>query len=163
MAFGSSTISDFGGAASDLFASFGANEKAAGDEAEAAGYRQAAGLARQNVTLEQVSTNIQQLQQEREAAKVIGTQRAEVAGSGFEESGSALDLLRSSAQQGALAKALIGEQGQIQETAFEQQATSYDTMANAAEAAASAAKTSGIGALVAGGFKLAAGLFTLAP
>jgi hypothetical protein len=45
----------------------------------------------------------------------LGGQEADVAGAGFSEGGSALDLLRSSASQGALTHAVLGQQGLITE------------------------------------------------
>jgi hypothetical protein len=45
--------------------------------------------------------------------------------------GSALDILRESASQGALTRAVTGEQGLSQEEGFHQQAASYRNMAAA--------------------------------
>src|SRR5690242_1182569 len=127
MAFGADTIGNIGGAVSDLFAAKAGRIRAEGYEAEAAGYLKSAKLTRENIPLEEAATSIKQLQTEREALKAVGAQQSEVAGFGFEESGSALDLLRASNSQAALANQLIGEQGAIQVNAFRQQANSYDT------------------------------------
>lgn len=161
MQIGQSTFSNFGGAVSDLFAGFAAKDqgrlkaqgmmigaagtrlnaeglriKARGDLAEAANYDLAAGLARQNIAYTEQSTAIKQAQQEREQYMAIGGTRADVAGAGFAESGSALDILRSSAAQGALTHAVIGQQGMITEAGYEEQAKSYETMAAAGRMAA---------------------------
>src|SRR5581483_7490836 len=104
---------------------------------------------------------IQEMQVQREAYKAIGGQIADVAGAGFAESGSALDLLRSSAAQGALAKQLVTEQGGIQVESYKTQAASYDAMAQAADMAAQADRESGLGSFISGGIRAAAGIATL--
>jgi hypothetical protein len=55
------------------------------------------------------------------------------------ESGSALDLLRDSASQGALTKATLQQQGIIDQDSYEAQAKSYDLMQQSALVAATAA------------------------
>ncbi len=44
-----------------------------------------------------------------------------MAGAGLGESGSALDILRDSASQGALTKATLGQQGLINEAGYQEQ------------------------------------------
>jgi hypothetical protein len=168
MAFGSSTISDIGGAASDLFAGLGAEAqgalqaeglqitaqgtrisaqstelgaeglriKASGDLAEAGNYDIAAGLATENEQFTEASTRIQEAQSDRQVTQAIGGQAAGVAGAGFASSGSALDLMRDSAQQGALAHGTLASQGAITEAGYTEQAASFTTMANAGRATA---------------------------
>lgn len=149
MALSSNTFSLGGGAVSDLFAGFSARDKAnmraeglnlnasglrikaQGDLAEATNYDRAAGLARENEQYIVQSQRIQQLQLDRQIAGSIGGQQADVAGAGLKQSGSALDLLRDSASQGALAKDVLARQGAIQEQGYEEQAQSYETMAAA--------------------------------
>ncbi len=138
MALGSSTFSDFGGAVSDLFASSGHRSKAQGDRIEAQNYGLASDLAIQNEKFTETSTAIKQAQIERENVKMIGGQEADVASAGFAASGSALDLLRDSAAQGALTHAVAGEQGLITEAGYTEQAQSYQNMQKAALLAASA-------------------------
>jgi hypothetical protein len=70
--------------------------------------------------------------------KSLGQTRADVAGAGFAESGSALDILRESASQGALTKSVMATQGLITEAGYQEQADSYRTMATAAGIAADA-------------------------
>lgn len=168
MAIGASTFSDLGGAASDLFAGFGASDKGAlqasglritaqgtrisadstrlsaqglrlkaqGDLAEAGNYDRAAGLAQQNEAFTAQSTRVQQAQLDRQVTQAIGGQQASVAGAGFASSGSALDLMRDSASQGALAHGVLGQQGAITEAGFDEQAKSFQTMAAAGRATA---------------------------
>src|SRR5260221_2503692 len=138
MALGSSPFSDFCGAGSGLFASSGHRSKAQGDRIEAQNYGLASDLAIQNEKFTETSTAIKQAQIERENVKMIGGQEADVASAGFAASGSALDLLRDSAAQGALTHAVAGEQGLITEAGYTEQAQSYQNMQKAALLAASA-------------------------
>lgn len=162
MALGSSTFSNFGGAVGDIFAGIGADIKAKGDELEATNYRLAAQYADKEATYSEWSTAIKQYQEGREIYGAISEQKADVGAAGFGASGSALDLLRDSAQQGALTQAVLGEQGLITEEGYKEQAQSYTNMAQAADLAAKGEKTAAIGDYIAGGFKAAAGVATLA-
>ena len=134
---GGTNFGDLGGAVSDLFGAFG-------DSAEGSAYKKAAALERQNEQLAEASTRIQETQAQRQLQMAQGETSSEVAGAGFTQGGSALDIMRSNAEQGALNKSLIQEQGQIQVNNFEQQAESFDTMAKTAEGASIGA---GIGGL----------------
>jgi len=168
MALSSTTFSDLGGAASELFAGFGAQQKAnlqgegiqiqakgtqisadstritaeslrtkaQGDLAEASNYDLASGLATENAAYTNISTRIQQSQALRQETQTIGSQRAGVAGAGFSSGGTALNLMRDSANQGALAQGVIGMQGAITEAGYKEQASSFDTMAAAGRATA---------------------------
>ena len=163
MATGASTFTDVGGAVADLFAGLGAatssqlkaqgldieamgtdisaqslQVKAAGDLAEAQEYGLAGALASQNAAFTDVSTKIQLAQQDRQTTMTIGSQKAAVGGGGLAESGSALDVLRESASQGALAKSVLASQGQITEAGFNEQAASYDLMQTTAQTTATA-------------------------
>ena len=169
MAFGPSTFSDFAGAASDLFSSQTNAEadriKAQGDFAEARSYEMAANLALLNEQYTKTETAVKQFQNEREIYQTVSQQQAGVAGGGLAESGSALDLLRSSASQGALSQAIIGQQGLITEAGYQEQHDSYVNMANAAMQAGQeeqdiASKTETAG-WITGGIKIAAGIATL--
>jgi hypothetical protein len=148
-----------GGAVGDIFGAFGSWELAKGNRASAGFYRQGAGLARENATLAKVSADIQEFQEGRKIYKAIGGQQADVAGAGFAASGTALDLLRDSTAQGALAKGLIDLQGHIQENAYMQQAFAMDAQAQAAESAASAAELGGWGSLLKGAIGIGAAAF----
>lgn len=134
--FGPSTFSNAGGAVSDLFSSDlqarGMHIKATGQRTEAGLYEQAAQLADLNDEFTKQSTAIKQTQSDREVSLGIGRESADIAGAGFSASGSALDLLRDSASQGALTHAVLGQQGLITEAGYEEQANSYRTMEAAA-------------------------------
>jgi hypothetical protein len=110
--------------------------KAQGDLAEAGNYDLASELARENEAFTDQSTRIQQTQLDRQVTQAIGGQQAGVASAGFASSGSALDLMRDSASQGALAKGVLAQQGTITEAGFEEQAKSFDTMATTGRATA---------------------------
>lgn len=112
--------------------------KAGGDIAEAENYDLAAGLARENAGYTAASTRIQQYQQQRQLTQAIGGQRAAQAAGGGAAGGSSMDVMRDSAAQGALAKNVLGTQGQITEAGFEEQAKSYETMSRAGRVAAAA-------------------------
>jgi hypothetical protein len=96
MAFGPTTLSDFGGGVSDLFAASGDKAKQQYDYAEASNYELAAGLADQNEKFTETSTAIKEAQQQRELTMNLGGQQADTAGAGFAASGSSLDILRDS-------------------------------------------------------------------
>ena len=161
MAFGSGTISSIGGAVSDLFAADAHRSKAAGDRIEAQNYGLASTLATQNEKFAETSTAIKQAQLDRENAKMLGGQQADVAAAGFAASGSALDLMRDSAAQGALTKAVGAEQGLITEAGYTEQATSYDNMQRAALMAASAEDKAATGAEITAGIKGVAAVASL--
>jgi hypothetical protein len=169
MAFGQSTFSDFAGAASDLFSSqLGAESdriKAQGDLAEATSYDMAAQLALLNEQYTKTETAVKETQNEREIYQTISSQQAGVAGGGLAASGSALDLLRSSASQGALSQAIIGQQGLITEAGYQEQHDSYTNMAAAARAAAASeeqlASDTETAGWITGGIKAIAGVATL--
>jgi hypothetical protein len=141
MAFGTGTIANIGGAVQDLFGSEAHELKAKGLRLEAQNYDEAAGFATQNAGFARTSSEIKQAQLDRESYKALGGIQADVAGAGFAASGSALDILRDSASQGALMKAVASTQGLIQEEGYNVQAKSYQNMSQAAEFAAQAEDT----------------------
>src|ERR1700730_1807858 len=100
-----------GAAVGDIFAGFGALAKAQGDIFEQQNYLLASKYALQEAAFTKTSTAIQEMQQTREITKALGQTQADEAGAGFATSGSAMDILRESASQGALTKAVAGEQG----------------------------------------------------
>ena len=103
--------------------------KAQGDIAESQNYDLAANLATENAGYTAESTRIQQSQQQRQETMTIGSQQAAVGGAGFAEGGSAFYLMKSSANQGALASGAIASQGAITEAGYNEQAQSFQTMA----------------------------------
>ena len=155
MALSSSTFSAAGGAVDSIFAGIGdlaqgklkakglnlqasgLRIKAQGDLAEAGEYDLAGNLALKNKAFTEQSQQIKQMQLDRQIETSQGETEAGVAGAGFAKSGSALDLLRDSASQGALTKAVLGQQGLITEAGFQEQSESYNLMSSAARSAAS--------------------------
>lgn len=104
---------------------------AAFDAAE--GYTKAAEYAGKSADITALSTKLQVVQKERETYGVLGGQRADIAASGGFATGSALDIIKSSAQQASLSKQLIANQGLITELGFRAQESAYGAQASAAE------------------------------
>lgn len=133
MAFGNATFSNAGGAVGDLLQGQATAKslrlKAAGSLVEGENYGLAADLARRNEEFTRQSTDVKLTMADRQLYQTIGTQEAQIAGAGFGQSGSALDILRDSASQGALTHALVSQQGLIEEASYQQQAKSYDNLA----------------------------------
>lgn len=129
MALSSATFSDLGGAVSDIFGGIGSLKAASA-------YTKASQIELQNAQIAKESTAIQETQTQRQIFQTIGAQQTAVGAGGFDQSGTAQDLLRSSVSQGALQKQVIQEQGQINFNAYEAQATAYQGQAAAAKAAA---------------------------
>jgi hypothetical protein len=100
------------------------------------------------------------MQAERQMYSSMSQTRADIAGGGFAASGSGLDILASSASQGALQQAVIQRQGLITEEGYQEQAQSYN-MESAADMAASAEKKAATGAEIGAGFQFAAGVASL--
>ena len=161
MALSSSTFSSAGGAVESLFGGFALKAKAAGNRMQAQEYDLAAELSLKNEKFTEISTAIKMQQAQRGIETVLGEQKADVAASGFEASGSALDLLRDSASQGALHKETLGQQGLIEEAGYEEQAKSYQLMAQSARMAADAEDRGAIGSFISGGFKGMAAIASL--
>lgn len=170
MAFGNQTFSAAGSAVGDIFGGMATKTqddiKAQGLEAEGEQYDMAATLARQNEDFTRTSTALQVQQQQRSVELGIGSEKATTASAGFAESGTALDLLRSSAQQGALQKAVLGQQGLIKEAGYEEQAKSYDLMAATSKQMAQETEKAGdqseMFGFITGGIKFAAAAATFA-
>lgn len=158
---GKDTFADIGGAVSDLFAAEGHRSKAQGDLLEKQNYLLASDLALQNEKFTETSTAIKQSQLDRSIYQTIGGQQADVAGAGFGASGSALDLLRDSASQGALTKAVAAQQGLITEAGYEEQSKTAQNMAQAAQVAADAENKAAFGADITGAIKGVAAIATL--
>lgn len=156
----SGTVTGISAGISDIFAGQADFAKAGYDRIEGQEYSLAAQLATQNAQFTQQATAIKQAQTSREVSKSLGATTAAVAGAGFATSGSALDILRESASQGALTKAVVGEQGLITEAGYNEQAQSYNLMASAANQAASAETTAGHEAQLLGGIDIAASIGT---
>lgn len=168
-AFGNATFTDLSGAVGDILqgqaTARGLRLKAAGDTAEAGNYDMASALARENSQFTVQSTAVKEAQTQRELYLGLGKTSADVTGSGFQMSGSALDILRMGASQGALTKQIVGQQGLITEAGFNEQADAYRNMASAARFAASEeegmAGDAERNGMITGGIKGAAAIATL--
>lgn len=136
MAFGSGTFNSLGAAAQDLFSIDTHRTKAAGLRLEAGNYDRSAGFSEQNARFTELSTGIKTMQLDRELYKTLGGQQADIAGAGFGASGSALDIMRDSATQGALMRQVATEQGLITEEGYKVEAENYRAMGEAARMAA---------------------------
>jgi hypothetical protein len=161
MAFGTGTIGSAGGAVQDLFAADAHRSKAQGLRIQADSYDRSAEFSEQSAQFTKTSTEIKQAQLDRDIYKTLGGQAADVAGAGFAASGSALDILRDSASQGALTKAVGSLQGLITEEGFEVQAKNYTAMGAAARLAADAEDNAADGAMWSSAFKGAAAITSI--
>ncbi len=132
---------ELGNTASDTGAAAAYNITAAGDANEANLYDQAAGVGTTNAATELVSGQLQEFQNTRQLMNTIGSQKAGYAGAGFQDSGTTLDVARSSLQQGLLQNQVIGENSNLAAGGYLEQAvanTAAGAAANTAGAAASA-------------------------
>ena len=139
------------GGVGDLFSGIFAG---LGDYAEGKAYSQAAKYAKQNAVVSEEAGQIKSFQTERAIYRTLGAQKAQYAGAGLTESGSAQDVLRSSISQGSLEKAIVNEQTQINVTGYEEQAAQFKGMATAA-------KEAGTGDIIGGIFKAAAAIIPI--
>lgn len=138
MAFGAGTFNSLGQAAQDIFSIDTHRTKAAGLRIEAGNYDRSATFSDQNARFTEISTGLKTMQMDRETYKALGGIKADVAGAGFAESGSALDIMRDSASQAALMRGTVTEQGLLTEQGYQVEAENYRQMGEAARMAASA-------------------------
>lgn len=115
--------------------------QATGAAAEAGQYDTAAGIAEGNAQLALVGGDIEKYQAMRQVQKTIGAQRATGAASGFADAGSALDVARSSLQQGLLQTQLIGTNADLKAGGYLEQAASAQAEASAAGTASAYASS----------------------
>lgn len=139
----------FGQGIGDLFSAQGSQEAANI-------LNQAAQVGQQMETLEGVSGKLQQQQQQRQLYQVQGQQVAAAGANNTATAGSALNIIRSSQQQGALTQQLTGVQTGIQQEGTQMQVLQIQAEAAQAEAAAQAQTAAGIGSLLGGGVTLGA-------
>jgi hypothetical protein len=136
--FGSGTVGLIGGAVSDMFSADALRFKQKGDILEAQQYRLASQLAELNKTYTKESTDIKEFQLQRKDFQTEGDLAADIAANNFEQSGSAIDVMRDSATQAAIERGVASQQGLIEEAGYEEQAQSYQLMAQAKDEAAQA-------------------------
>lgn len=144
MALDDNLFNDLGGGISSLFSGLG-------ELSSAKAYSQAAKLNQSNALIAASSANLNAALETRNAMQARGTIQASTAATGFTLGGSAGDLLRMQSQQGAIAKSLILQQGELQ-------SQSYQAQAAAEQGQAAAAKMSGGGGIFGGLLKIASGL-----
>jgi hypothetical protein len=161
MAFGTGTVGAFGGAVKDIFQGFAFEASADGKRLEAQNYDRASAFAEDNADFTRTSTAVKLYQTQRSIDKAVGGAEADIAASGFTESGSALDILRDSISQGAITKALASQQGEITEAGYEEQAKAYKLMAESSRLAADALDDAATGAYIGAGFKALGGITSL--
>ena len=147
MAGAGGAVSDIGSGVSDLFS-------AAGDFLSGQAYSLASSYDTKSAKITKLATGIQEQQQQRQAFMVLGATNAAVAGSGFENSGSAMDILKSNAQQASLNKALVGEQGYLTQTGYEEAAAVAKEQAKAANMSGIGQSVAGIASIVTGGMQI---------
>lgn len=145
-----------GGAVDTIFGGLGAFDTAKGYKSQAKGYERAAEISRINRGISQQASDIEMVQAERDIYRTTGAQTAAIGANNLSATGSALDILKDSAQQGSMTRQLLGRQSAIQDLAYEQEELSFLGQAEAAKAAAKSSKKSGIGGLISGGIKIAA-------
>jgi hypothetical protein len=125
---------DSAGAFNTLSSGIGSLFSSAGSAAEASAYKQAAAYSQQNAEIAKQAEQIQVTQAQRAIYQTIGGQQAQYGAAGLAESGSAMDILKSSQQQGNLQMQMLHAQGQINQNAYMEQAAANTGMANAASA-----------------------------
>lgn len=155
MPFGTGTIGNIGGAVADLYAADADRMRGRGQRKEAESYDIAADLSIENRKFAESSNIIKTAQLDRQIMKTEATQQADVAASGFTQGGSALDIMRSSASQGALTRAVLQQQGAITDLGYKEQEESYRKMAEVSRMSADAMDKAAQGADISAGFKFA--------
>lgn len=141
-------MSDWFGAANSLFGGVGS---LLGGNAAASGSKKAAALYGRAADLTATATGLKETAASRQIYQTLGGGIADAAANGLNQSGSAEDILRSGAQQGALSKALIQIQGDID-------VNSLNARKEDALASASAQSAGGIGGFLKGALGVAAAL-----
>jgi hypothetical protein len=130
-------LSDTGTAISDLYAASGASDAATS-------YAEAARIARENAAISRAATATRNMQIERGNIRILGEQAADIGGAGFAASGTALDLMRASHQEGEITRVVNEEQGAIQANAYEEQALQFASMEASANASAKGLRIAGM-------------------
>ncbi len=161
MAESINTYGLIGGGVSDIFQGIGGGYKARGNRYEAENYREASRFADLEAKIQHATTTVETSQVLRQVYQGLGRVEAGAAGAGFTSGGSAGDILRSSAQQGALQASMATQTGQVAEIGYEEQSKSYANMAKAADEAAKAQEFGSIGSFATGAVKIGAAVALL--
>jgi hypothetical protein len=122
-----------------------------GGSSAASGYREEAKFYGEAAQYQKLSGQLQDVAARRNAYQIIGKTQADVAGSGLKMAGSAVDVLRSNAQQASLTRSIGDINNNIQ-------VQSYLAQQQGAEAEATASESSGLfgglGQILGGGLAL---------
>lgn len=111
-----------------------------GANAEAAAYSTEAALAGGNQQTEAISEQVRELQIQRNVDQTVGAQKATVASNGFAQSGSALDIMRSSYRQGYLGQQISAMQSEEVQRGYLESAAAAEGDMTAAQVRASGAQ-----------------------
>lgn len=123
-------MADYFGAAEDLFQGVG---DVFSGFSEAAGSKQAAKFYGEAATYSEDAGQIRGIMLRRQAFQTIGGAQADVASSGLKMSGTAQEVMRSSAQQASLSQAVNNINTQIQVGSYQAQEASANAAAKAQE------------------------------
>lgn len=121
-------------------AAAGSTLNAQGAQIEADAYGTAAGLAESNQQNEAIFEQVRQLQIMRNVDMTAGGIKADVAGNGFTQGGSAYDLVRSTYSQGYLATQISGMQSEAVQRGYLEEAAAANGEMAAAQTRATAAQ-----------------------
>lgn len=121
-------LQGLGSAADSLFGGIGQLKAAKG-------YKKAAAFSDLSAQISAQATALEVFQAQRDVYRAVGGASADYGKAGLALSGSALDVLRDSASQGALTTQLVQANGQLKTTGFQAEAEAYRSMAAAAKAA----------------------------
>jgi hypothetical protein len=123
--------------------------EATGTAAEGTQYGQAAAIAGSNAQLATLSGQLQQYQNTRTLLNTLGTQAADISGAGFQNSGSAVYLAKSSLQQGLLQNQVLGLNAQLEAGGYleQQQASEAEQTAATTAAATESSQATTAGSL----------------
>lgn len=119
---------------------------AAGYDAEISAYDASGLSSEQNAVYAKATGDILDYQTQRDTARTIGKQNAQLAGSGFSaDTGSSVDQVRSSLQEGYLADQLVRTQSLFEQGGYLEQAAASKAQSGAAQFAKGAAlNTAGV-------------------
>lgn len=112
-----------------------------GSLAEAGAYTTAEGISNANAQIVGVSGQLQQYQNTRQLMQTLGSQAADYSANGFQQSGTALNVARSSLQQGLLQGQVIGVNTSLEAGGYLEQAAASQAEVVAAQNAANVENT----------------------
>jgi len=126
-------------------------------------YRNAANQVEMDKNLTEQANRVKEFQVNRQLENAVGSTQAAIAGNGFTNSGSALDLLRDATTQGSIASSLTATGDVMQLNDMENKAQAYMTEAKNADETADAQDMAGLGSFIGGAFKGLGAVANLAP